>query len=59
MGFDSPAVNRVIHAVPPRRMTGYFQEIGREGRKGQDSVAMLHFNNSDLALKDMECEMVE
>ena len=58
MGFDSPAVNRVIHAVPPRRMTDYFQEIGRAGRRGQDSTAMLYFNNSDLALKDMEREMV-
>ena len=57
MGFDSPAITRVVHAVPPRRLTDYFQQIGRAGRKGQDSTAILHFNKGDLTLKDMEDAM--
>ena len=28
MGFDSPCVERVLHAKPPRNLSDYWQEIG-------------------------------
>ncbi|XP_060586522.1 ATP-dependent DNA helicase RecQ-like [Ruditapes philippinarum] len=49
MGFDPPSVERVIHARPPRNMSQYLQEIGRAGRRGQKSKAILYYNNRDVA----------
>ena len=48
MGFDPPAICRVIHACPPRSMSQYLQEIGRAGRRGQKSEAILYFNGHDI-----------
>ena len=33
MGFDSPAITRIIHVMPPRRLTDNFQQVGRAGRR--------------------------
>ena len=49
MGFDSPCVSRVVHAKPPRNITDYIQQIGRAGRVGQPSTAVLYCNASDIA----------
>ena len=49
MGFDPPAVTRVIHCKPPRSLTNYLQEIGRAGRRGQSSIATLYFGKSDIS----------
>ena len=49
MGFDSPCVERVLRAKPPRNLSDYWQEIGRAGRRGQQSTAMLHFGPADIA----------
>lgn len=49
MGFDPPSVKRIIHAKPPRNLSQYLQEIGRAGRRGQNSSAILHYNERDIA----------
>ncbi|KAL4236165.1 hypothetical protein ACF0H5_004551 [Mactra antiquata] len=49
MGFDPPCIERVIHAKPPRNLSQYLQEIGRAGRRGQPSKAILYFNKKDVA----------
>ncbi|KAH3811938.1 hypothetical protein DPMN_140356 [Dreissena polymorpha] len=49
MGFDPPCVTRIIHAKPPASTAQYLQEIGRAGRRGQQSHAILYYNKRDLA----------
>lgn len=49
MGFDPKNVSRVIHTCPPRNASQYLQEIGRAGRRGQSSRAILYFGNRDIA----------
>lgn len=49
MGFDPKNVSRVIHTCPPRNASQYLQEIGRAGRRGQSSRAIIYFGNRDIA----------
>ena len=49
MKFDSPSINRVIHAKPQRHIVDYIQQIGRAERAYQKSKAILNFNKSDIA----------
>ena len=49
MGFDTEGVTQVIHAIPPRNISQYLQEIGRAGRRGQKATAILYYSNRDLA----------
>ena len=37
--------------------TGYIQEVGRAGRDGHQSEAILHFNNEDLARSNCRAEV--
>ena len=48
MGFHSPSCTHVLHGKPPRNMIDYVQQIGRCGRHGQPSVAVMYFNNNDI-----------
>lgn len=47
MGVDKPNVRSVVHAVIPRSVENYVQEIGRAGRDGQVSKCFLLINSAD------------
>ena len=49
MGVNTQFVENVIHITPPSTIESYFQEIGRAGRRGSPSKAILYYNNSDIA----------
>lgn len=49
MGLNAPSIEKIIHCRPPTTLEEYMQEIGRAGRKGQTSNAVLYYNNSDIA----------
>ena len=49
MGLNAPSVRRIVHERPPTSMEKYAQEIGRCGRTGENSEAIVYFNNSDVA----------
>ena len=49
MGVDIPSIRNIIHVGPPRTIREYFQETGRAGRDGKQSLAVLYYNNRDIA----------
>ena len=49
MAVDAPGITNVIHIGPPSSLEAYLPEIGRAGRRGQESIADLYFCNSDIS----------
>ncbi len=57
MGIDRPDVRVVVHAQPPGSLEGYYQEVGRAGRDGEEAHGLLLASGMDVALRRRLCEL--
>lgn len=48
MGIDKPDVRTITHLQLPDSIESYYQETGRAGRDGKESIAQFFFNINDI-----------
>lgn len=57
MGIDKPDIRFVIHTQMPASPIHYYQEIGRSGRDGKTTYAILFFNSKNEDGDYVDCRL--